>query len=85
MTAGAVFPHPKFQSVGGLLCFEKEEGWDGAMTTQTNDCSQGEAWKMSERVGFRMTGACKNVGKGNIIPYFHNLHKISQCKDHSLR
>ena len=66
MTAGAVFPHPKFQSVGGLLCFEKEEGWDekdGAMTPQTNDCSQGEAWKMSERVGFRMTGTCKNVGK----------------------
>ena len=40
-------------------------GWDGAMTPQTNDCSQGEAWKMSERVGFRMTGTQRAKMWGN--------------------
>ena len=44
-------------------------GWDGAMTPQTNDCSQGEAWKMSERVGFRMTGTCKNVEKKSMFKF----------------
>ena len=42
-------------------------GWDGA-SPQTNDCSQGEAWKMSERksrVGFQTTGRCKMKIMGN--------------------
>ena len=38
-------------------------GWDGAMTPQTNDCSQGEAWKMSERVGISDDRDVQKCGK----------------------